>query len=531
MNNVMPVAYRGMVATPHYLASGVGSSILQQGGNAFDAAIAISAALSVVYPHMTGLGGDSFFLLFDAKQGELKGLNGTGRSGANMSPEWFTRQGFTMIPQRGVHSVVTVPGMVDSWWEVWSSHGRLSWSQLLEPAIQYAEQGVPVSRDLERWICKDQELLLAQVTLARTFMPQGLPMKMGDKLRQPELAATLRAVSLEGRDAFYKGTLMHRMVEAMNKDGGGLTESDFQAHHSNWVTPISTSYRGSTLVQMPPNSQGFSALQMMNMLELTELSEIPRSSADFYHLMSEVIKKAFRDRDAYLTDPDFADIPLETLLSKEHAKALYDEIQRSSPLGEVYMSKPMGQDTAYAAVIDEEGNAVSFIQSLYFDFGSAYVAGDTGVIMQNRGSFFSLNPSEVNVLAPDKRTFHTLMPGMVLREGKPYLLLGTQGGEGQPQTTISLLTGVLDYGCTIQEAINLPRWVYGRTWGENSDTFKIENRGLEMTLRELEHRGHSVETLLPWDPIVGQSQGIMIHKDGSYSGAADPRGDGLAIGW
>jgi gamma-glutamyltranspeptidase/glutathione hydrolase len=531
MNNVMPVAYRGMVASPHYLASVVGNSILQKGGNAFDAAVAVSAALAVVYPHMTGLGGDSFFLLYDAKRGELRGLNGTGRSGSQMTPEFYLNQGLHTIPQRGVQSSVTVPGMVDAWWELWSGNGRLSWEQLLKPAIHYAEKGVPVSRDLARWIVKDQELLLAQESLARTFMPSGVPLQIGEKLLQPELAVTLRLISSEGKDVFYKGALMQRMVAAMSKDGGGLTEEDFRSHHSDWVTPITTTYRGSTLVQMPPNSQGFSALQMMNMLEQTQLSSIPRDSANFYHLISEVIKKAFRDRDAYLTDPEFSNIPLERLLSKEHAKTLYRDIQMEQLGEEPFLSKAMGQDTAYAAAIDEEGNAVSFIQSLYFDFGSAYAAGDSGIIMQNRGSFFSLDPSDVNVLAPNKRTFHTLMPGMVLRDGKPFLLLGTQGGEGQPQTTLSLLTGVLDYGCTIQEAIELPRWVYGRTWGEDSDTFKIENRGLDQTIGELQSRGHSVEKLLSWDPIVGQAQGIMIHDNGSYSGAADPRGDGMAIGW
>ncbi|NHN31012.1 gamma-glutamyltransferase [Paenibacillus agricola] len=531
MNNVMPIAYRGMVATPHYLASGVGNMILQQGGNAFDAAVAISATLGVAYPHMTGLGGDSFFLIYDAQQGELKGLNGTGRAGSQLTPEFYRGQGLSSIPQRGIGSVVTVPGMVDAWWEVSSTYGRLPWKQLLEPAIEYAEHGVPVSRDLERWILKDQALLLADPSLSRTFMPNGVPLKQGERLVQPELATTLITISIEGKEAFYQGALMQNMVAAMKQAGGMLDEQDFRDHHCNWVTPLTTTYNGSTLAQMPPNSQGFSALQMMNMLELANLSSIPRDSADFYQLISEVTKKAFRDRDAYLTDPVFANIPLERLLSKEHAKSLYDEIQLASPVGDVFQSQAMGQDTAYAAVIDDAGNAVSFIQSLYFDFGSAYVAGDSGVIMQNRGSFFSLDDEAVNVLTPHKRTFHTLMPGMVLRDGKPVLLLGTQGGEGQPQTTISLLTGVLDYGCTIQEAIALPRWVYGRTWGEDSDTYKIENRGLDQTISELERRGYLVEPLQGWDPVVGQAQGISIQKDGSFSGAADPRGDGLAIGW
>lgn len=532
MNNVMPVAYRGMIASPHYLASSVGSRILQQGGNAMDAAVAVSAALAVAYPHMTGLGGDAFFLLYDAKGGKLRGFNGSGRSGRRLTPELFARAGLSAIPKRGVQSAITVPGMVDAWWEVWSAYGRLPWEQLLEPAIRYAEEGVPVSRDLHRWIVKDQPLLQQQEVHARTFLPRGVPLAAGERLLQPELAEALRSVRHEGRGAFYEGELMRRMVEGVQRDGGWLEEEDFRTHRGEWTDPVSTTYRGRTVVQMPPNSQGFSVLQMLNMLENEELGRIPRDSADFYHLAAEVVKKAFRDRDAYLTDPQFSSIPLERLLSKEHARAQYRSIRMAWPGGEPFLSKAIGQDTAYAAAVDEEGNAVSFIQSLYFDFGSAYTPGDTGVMLQNRGSFFSLDPNEANVLAPGKRTFHTLMPGMVMEDGKPFLLLGTQGGEGQPQTQLSLLTGILDYGCSVQEAIALPRWVYGRTWGEDSDMLKVENRGFdEAVIRELRARGHQVEALAPWDPLVGQAQAIRIHPDGSFSGAADPRGDGLAIGW
>ncbi|MDF2960817.1 MAG: gamma-glutamyltransferase [Paenibacillus sp.] len=531
MNNIMPVAYRGMVASPQHLASVVGCSILQQGGNAFDASVAVSAALGVVYPHMTGLGGDAFFLVYDAKSGQIKGFNGSGRSGSQLSAAFYLDKGLSAIPQRGVLSSITVPGMVDAWWEVWSAYGKLPWEKLLEPALVYAEQGVPVSRDLHRWIVKDKDILNGQEAIRRIFMPDGVPLQIGEKLLQPELAQTLRMISSEGRDVFYHGALMQRMVHAMQEDGGCLTGDDFRNHHGQWVSPITSTYRGSTVVQIPPNSQGFSALMMLNMLEQTELSEIPRHSAQFYHLITEVVKKAFSDRDMYLSDPDFCQIPLDRLLSKEYAKDLYRSLQLNPPVGEAFLSKAMGQDTAYAAAVDEEGNAVSFIQSLYYDFGSAYSAGDTGIIMQNRGSFFSLNPDDVNSLAPGKRTFHTLMPGMILRDGKPFLLMGTQGGEGQPQTQLSLITGVLDYGCSIQEAIALPRWVYGRTWGVDSDTLKMENRGLDSAIHQLRAWGHPVEAMEAWDPGAGQAQGIMIHPDGRLSGAADPRGDGLAIGW
>ncbi|MFD0694367.1 gamma-glutamyltransferase [Paenibacillus sp. GCM10027628] len=531
MLNIMPLAQRAMIATPHYLASSVGSAILQQGGNAFDAAIAISAALGVVYPHMTGLGGDAFFLMHHPATGTFTGFNGSGKSAAQATPEYYKQKGLDAIPQRGILSAITVPGMVDAWWQVWEKYGKLPWEKLLAPAIAYAEDGFPISRNLAFWMRKDEAWIRASAQLSALYMPHGKLLQEGDRLVQKEVAQTLRLVQQEGRESFYNGSVMHAIVESIQRDGGLLQEGDFQSYTGEWVTPLSTTYRGYEIYQMPPNSQGFTALMMMNMLENIEVSAIPRASANFYHIMSEVIKKAFRDRDLYLTDPRFREIPLERLLSKAYARQLWDEIQAEPLKASQHLSPAIGQDTAYAAVVDEEGNSVSFIQSLYFDFGAAYVAGDTGVIMQNRGSFFSLDPACANVLEPGKRSFHTLIPAMVAKEGKPYMLFGTQGGEGQPQTQLSILTGVLDYGLSIQEAISLPRWVYGRTWGEDGDALKLEHRLDTDVYTRLKKWGHRVETVNSWDGIMGQAQGIVIDSNGIMSGAADPRGDGLAIGW
>jgi gamma-glutamyltranspeptidase/glutathione hydrolase len=531
MNPIMPMAHRAMIASPHYLASTVGSFILHKGGNAFDAAIAISAALAVTYPHMTGLGGDAFFLMYDAKEKKLKGLNGSGRSGKHATSSFFLDRGLTSIPHRGVHSAITVPGMVDAWWEVWDKQGRLSWEELLEPAIQYAEKGIPISRNLAHWMSLDEGLIRQNEQLSRTYMNKGKLLAMGEVLVQPELAHSMRLVQTQGRDVFYRGELMKRIVAALEVDGGLLAEEDFAEHRSDWVEPLTTGYRGFEVCQMPPNSQGFSVLMMLNMLENIALSAVPRTSPQYYHLMVEVIKKVFHDRDRYLTDPKFVQIPMEQLLSKEYAKELMADIQLQAPQSSSFSSTPTGQDTAYAAVMDEEGNAVSFIQSLYFDFGSAYLAGSTGINMQNRGAYFSLQPDHPNSLQPGKRSFHTLTPGMVLKDNKPYALVGTQGGEGQPQTQLSILTGILDYGLNIQEAIALPRWVYGRTWGQDSDMLKMENRGLDHTASELRNWGHQVELVSGWDGVMGQAQGIMINDRGVITGAADPRGDGMAIGW
>ncbi|EXX86976.1 gamma-glutamyltranspeptidase, partial [Paenibacillus darwinianus] len=497
-------------------------------GNAFDASVAISAALAVVYPHMTGLGGDAFFMICHARSGKVEGYNGSGRSGVRAVPERYAGQ--HAIPFRGADSAITVPGIVDAWWGVWIRYGSLPWEQLLEPAIRYAEEGFPVSRNLAQWIVKDECLLEASVPLKRLYQSGGNWLAESDRLRQADLAATLRAIQRGGRETFYEGQVMQQLTAAIAAEGGLLTEEDFRLHAGEWVTPLTTSYRGYEVHQMPPNSQGFSLLMMLNMLENTELAVVSRHSAGFYHLMAEVVKRSFRERDAYLTDPAFRQIPLKKLLSKTYAESLWASIARAPLAASSFLSKAMGRDTAYAAVVDEEGNAVSFIQSLYFDFGSGWMPGGTGIVLQNRGSFFSLDPLQPNVLEPRKRTFHTLMPGMVTRGGKPFLLLGTQGGEGQPQTSLSLLTGVLDYGLSIQEAIALPRWVYGRTWGDSGDTLKIEQESADDMLSELRKMGHRVEAANRWDGIMGQAQGIMVDR-GVISGAADPRGDGSVIGW
>lgn len=530
MHNIMPKAYRSMVVTPHYLASNVGSAIIEQGGNAVDAAIAVSAMLAVVYPHMTGLGGDSFFLIYSAKTGKVSGLNGSGRSALRANASFYLEQGLTRIPDRGVLSAITVPGMVDSWWEAWSAYGRLSWEKLLAPALEYAAEGFPISRDLHRWMKRDKELLLTNPALSKLYCDKKKLKSEGTRLIQPELARTFQNIIDGGRDSFYSGVVMNEITSAIQRDGGLLSEEDFRSHRSSWVEPLSVSYRGNDIYQMPPNSQGFALLMMLNLLEPIDLGSVSRNSAEFYHLMTEVIKMAFHYRDLHLSDPEFTTVPLEKLLDKAFAAQIGENICYPPNQPSTFRSVPMGQDTAYAAVVDDEGNAVSFIQSLYYDFGSGYVAGDTGIVLQNRGSFFSLQEGHPNLLEPCKRTFHTLMPGMALRNGKPCLLMGTQGGEGQPQTQLSIITGVMDYRCTIQEAIGLPRWVFGRTWGEDSDKLRIESRVLKREARRLKQWGHDVQTMDSWDGIMGQAQGIKIDDNGSISGAADPRGDGLAIG-
>ncbi|WP_129727455.1 gamma-glutamyltransferase [Ectobacillus funiculus] len=525
MNEAM-VGTKTMVVSPHYLASAAGQRILQKGGNAFDAAVAVSACLAVVYPHMTGLGGDSFWLLYNKKDHKARAYNGSGRSGYKVTRESFA--GFSSIPTRGIKSAITVPGMVDSWDAVLREYGRLSLSDVLEPAITYAESGFPFSKNQHVNTLHTMDVLAQYPETAAIFLPNGRAPRINEKFIQKGLANTLKALAEQGRDSFYKGELARRIVAGLQEKGGLLEMEDFAAHKGSWTEPISSTYRGYNIMQVPPNSQGFVGLMALNILENYDLKTIPHGSYEYYHLLVEALKRSFEDRNAFLTDPNFASIPLERLLSKTYAK----EMAQSISLQKVrdITTQPIGSDTAHAAVVDEEGNAVSFIQSLYFEFGSGIVAGDTGILMQNRGSFFSIDPNHVNCLEPRKRSFHTLMPAMAFKDDKPYVLYGTQGGEGQPQTQTVIITRMLDYGMNPQQAISEPRFVWGRTWGEATQELKIEGRISKEVTAALQAAGHLVKRVHDLDQAMGHANAILIDEQGFLHGGVDPRSDGAANG-
>ncbi|WP_199617717.1 gamma-glutamyltransferase [Paenibacillus alkalitolerans] len=516
-----------MVVSPHYLATAAGARILEKGGNAFDAAVAVSACLAVVYPHMTGLGGDSFWLSYHSGDGKVRAYNGSGRSGALVHRGRFA--GMNAIPTRGVLSAITVPGMVDGWNAIHGEYGRLSFADVLEPAISYASNGFPMSADQHENTVKCYELLSEKPFTSAIYTPNRRIPKPGERFVQAGLAKTLTKIALNGRDAFYRGDIARDIVHFLQSNGGLLTLDDFEAHEGNWVDPLSSAYRDHTVYQLPPNSQGFVGLMILNVLEKFDFQGIEHGSAEYYHLLVEAVKICFRDRDAVLTDPEFSDIPLDRLLSKDHASKLADQIKPGGASSRE--AESMGSDTAYAAVMDAEGNAVSFIQSLYFEFGSGVVAGETGILLQNRGSFFSLDAKHVNCLEPRKRTFHTLMPAMACLDGKPAILYGTQGGEGQPQTQTALLTRMIDYGMDPQQAIDQPRWVWGRTWGAPTQELKLESRIDPNVIDELRALGHTVRTVNAFDGIVGHAHAIAVNRYGYRRGGADPRSDGAAMGW
>ncbi|TVQ13035.1 MAG: gamma-glutamyltransferase [Leptolyngbya sp. DLM2.Bin27] len=525
------VGTRGMVASPHQLASAAGLRVLQMGGSAVDAAIALNSTLGVVYPHMTGLGGDSFWLIYDAATGQVHGLNGSGRAAAQATPEYYCDRHYTELPSRGPLAAITVPGTVDAWCTAHDRFGRLPLDKILQAAIDYAEQGYPVSTSQELWTRRNRDLLSQDPWAQSCFLPQQQVPNRGTVLTNGGLGQSLRAIASGGKDEFYRGAIAAEITRHLTERGGILTAADFAAHHSDWVEPIATTYRGYTVVEMPPNTQGFAVLQILNLLEGYDLQAIGHHTADYYHLMVEATKLAFADRDRWLSDPDFVNIPIQELISKAYA-------DRRRPLIDLAQAQPYGPgigngDTTFCAVVDDQGNAVATIQSLYFDYGCGVVGGETGIVLQNRGSFFALDPAEANSLAPGKRPFHTLIPALVLNPaGDLEWVLGTMGGEGQPQTQAALLTRAIDFGLDPQSAIDWPRWLQGRTWGESTSRLCLEGRIPEAIQAELARRGHPVAALPDWAEPMGHAQMIHIHPDtGVLWGGADPRGDGTALGW
>jgi oxamate amidohydrolase len=539
-------AGRGMVATSHFLASAAGLHALRRGGSAVDAAIAANAVLCVAYPHMAGLGGDGFWLIHDPSHGGVQALNASGPAAQLATRDFYREHGNgDEIPARGPLAALTVPGAVDGWRAAHERFGRLDWSDLFGDAITHARDGLAVSRSVADWISQDVPVFREHESAARIYLPDGRVRREGERMVQAELATTLEAVARDGaRNGFYEGDLANRICGALEKAGSPLRADDFAAFRADWVDPISTTYRGFTAYEFPPNTQGFAALQILNLIEGFDVERWGDGSADYYHHMAEAVKLAFADRDAWLTDPKFVDIPLDRLLSKEYANERRPRIERDCAMvmeevrpgvefeGSSARRRAPGGDTCYFCVVDDNGLAVSVIQSIYHDFGSAFVAGDTGVLLQNRGSFFELDDDHPNRLEPGKRTFHTLIPAMLFREDEPYLVYGTMGGEGQPQTHAAMVTRIVDFGYDVQQAIEAPRWLMGRTWGTESRDLSLEGRISDEVVRELELRGQPIKMLPDWDDNMGHAQAIRIEREhGFLEGGADPRGDGAALGF
>src|SRR6266545_7954834 len=530
------MARNGVIATSQPLATAVGLRVLQSGGNAIDAAVTAAAVLSVVEPTMNGIGGDLFAIVYSAKDKKIHGLNASGRAPAAATVEEFRKRGLQKIPLRGELSV-SVPGVVDGWSELLSKHGTRSMAQALEPAIKYARDGYAVSEIIaDQW--KSVERLLSEdPNAAATFLPQGEAPAPGDIFKNPALATSLELIAKDGRDAFYKGAIAKAIAADMERRHGLIAAQDLAAHHSDWVDPISTTYRGYQILELPPNTQGVTALEILNILEGFDLKSLGHNSAAYLHTLVEAKQIAFADRDAWIADASATPAKaLERMLSKPYAAERRKEIDPHKaaaaykPLSLDGRSTPddgdhpmaMG-DTVYLTAADADGNVVSLIQSLYETFGAGIVAGDTGIVLHDRGSLFSLTAGHPNQLAPGKRPFHTLVPAMVLKNGTPWLSFGVMGGDMQAQGHVQVLANLIDFGMNVQEAGEAPRFRHTAQGLALESAFSADARA------GLTARGHH---LIESRGVWGGFQGIMIDpRTGLLMAGSDPRKDGMAAGW
>lgn len=527
---------KGMVTSPHSLASQAGVDVLRAGGSAVDAAIATSAALSVLYPHMTGLGGDAFWLIHDAKTKSVRYLDGGGRAAATGTLDWFRSRGHTEVPFRGIlPATLTTPGAVSSWAEAHAAYGRLPLARNLETAIGYARDGFPVTERVAGFIELVAADLAPHAETMAIFMPHGKAPRAGSLLRNPGLARTLESVAAGGRAGFYEGEVARELARFAREKGGFFTETDLAAQTARWGEPIRGTYRDVTIYETPAPTQGFAVLEMLNLVEPFELHKREFRGADHAHLLVQAKQIAYHDRDRHLGDPRFTDVPMERLISKRYAderRSLIDPA-RALPWDKVPSYGSLSGDTVYIATVDAEGNAVSLIHSLYGVFGSAVVAGSTGVVLQNRSAYFSLDPAHPNRLEPGKTPLHTLIASLGFRNDKLWSVVGCMGADGQPQIHLQTYVNLIDYGCNIQEALESPRWLSGRfALGDARDTLHIEARFPEATLRELERRGHVLNRWGDWHELAGHAHGIVIDPEsGVRYGGSDPRSDGAAIGY
>ena len=519
-------APNGMVATSQPLAAQAGVAMLQAGGNAVDAALAAAAVLCVVEPASCGPGGDAFALVWDGER--LHGLNGSGRSPQAANAHRLRAAGHTAMPARGWESV-SVPGAPAAWAELHRRFGRLPLVRLFEPAIAYAQEGFPLARIAQygwawSWI-KLRAALSAEEfgDWAQTFAPQGHAPRPGELWRCPALGATLQAIAETGAETIYRGALAEKIAAHAARAGADLSAADLAAHRSEWVAPIHTDYRGYEVWEIPPNTQGLAALLALNILEGFELGALPRESVEAFHLQLEAMKLAFADARRYVADPAAAEVPVQELLSKAYAKERRRLITPQA--AEPAPGDPWTGGTAYLAAADQEGMQVSLIQSVYSGFGSGITIPGTGIVLQNRGSGFSLQAGHPNELAPGKRPFHTIIPAFLTRAGQPVGPFGVMGGHMQPQGHVQMVVNTVDYGLDPQEALDAPRWFW---WDERY--VKLEPALAGELAEGLAARGHEVEV----DPdvdVFGGGQIIWRNPDGGYIAGSDNRKDGCAIGY
>lgn len=533
----MVLARHGIVATSHPAAAQAGLDVLRNGGNAVDAALATNAMLGVVEPMSCGIGGDLFAIVWDAKTQRLYGLNASGRSALSLSRKTLQDQGLKEIPTVGPLSW-SVPGCVDGWHELHAKFGSKPLREILQSAIATAEEGYPVSEIIASGWKSSQKELIKWPDSTRVYLPGGNAPLTGQIVRLPELATSYRLIAEQGREAFYRGSIAAEIDRFSRANGGYLTAADFAAHQSEWIEPVSTSYRGYHVWELPPNGQGIAALQMLNLLEKYDLKGLGPKSAEYVHLFVEAKKLAFADRAQFYADPAFAKLPTADLISKSYADRRRSLINADKAATQIVPGDPKLEhvDTVYLTVVDKDRNCCSLIQSLYHGFGSQVVPGKVGFALQNRGQLFALSDDHVNRFEPGKRPFHTIIPAMVTKDGRPCFSFGVMGGDMQAQGHVGVLINIIDFGMNVQAAGDAARIRHGGSAtptglpaATDGGTVYLESGFPESTRERLKQLGHLVKED---KGSFGGYQGIWIDwENGILQGASDPRKDGAAVGY
>lgn len=528
------IARNGMAATSHPLATQIAIDILKSGGSAVDAAIAANAALGLMEPTGCGIGGDLFAIIWDADGEKLHGLNASGRSPKNLDISYFIDNGFEYIPQRGPLPV-SVPGTVDGWFEMHERFGKLTMPEILQPVIDYAREGFPVTELIAYYLQRSAPILSGFPNFSETYMPDGQMPAKGEIFRNPYLANTYETIGREGRDAFYRGEIARTIAQYLQDNGGFLSFDDLASHTSEWVEPVSTNYRGYDVWQLPPNGQGIAVLQILNILEGYDIASMGLYSPEYVHLFLEAKKLAFEDRAHYYADMDFSPVPVKGLISKEYAEERRQLIDPDRAARRYDAGIPDPPNTIYLTVADKDGNMVSLIQSNYRGMGSGMTPPGLGFVLQNRGEGFTLQADHFNTYKPGKRPFHTIIPGFITKDGEPYISFGVMGGGMQPQGHAQIVVNIVDFGMNLQEAGDAPRIHHSGssepTGQQMTDggTVNLESGFPYETIRSLMEKGHRIQ----WanGPFGGYQAIKWDEENKVYYGASESRKDGQAAGY
>jgi gamma-glutamyltranspeptidase/glutathione hydrolase len=528
------IAQHGMACTSQPLATQAALDILKAGGNAIDAAIAANAVLGLVEPTGNGIGGDLFAIVWDAKTQKLYGLNASGRSPYDLNLQYFIDKGIKKVPSHGPLSI-SVPGCVDGWFELNKKFGKLPMSEILKPAIDYAREGFPLTEVIAYYWKSNSKLLENYTGFKEIYMPGGKTPAKGEIFKNPFLASTLQKIADGGRDAFYKGEIAQKIVDYVRSEGGFFSMRDFADHHSDWIEPVSTNYRGYDVWELPPNGQGIAVLQILNVLEKYDIKSMGFGSAEYVHTFVEAKKLAFEDRAKFYADPDFNKLPIKGLISKEYATERNKLINSDRAAKILPAGNPEHGNTIYLTTADKDGNMVSLIQSNYRGMGSGMTPGKLGFVLQDRGEMFSLDPNHLNKFEPHKRPFQTIIPAFITKDGKPYISFGLMGGSMQPQGHVQMVVNIIDFGMNLQEAGDAPRICHEGS-SEPTDE-KMTDGGIVYlesgfpyeTVRNLLGKGHKIQFT---NGIYGGYQAIKWDDQNKvFFGASESRKDGQAAGY